>query len=556
MYVETLKLTNMRGIDAATLRFQPGFNLVVGVNGVGKTTVLDALSSALSHVVRQVNGLRTAVREPSPLDIRFGADGLTIECSVSIEGASYDWLLHQPSLDPAVSHRSEGKPREQTHHLSARREFIGREPGRVGAEPSAGRPLAVLFSTRRATAARAEARQKRAVGGVAAAFAEALEDREFRLGDLADWMRAQAALAEERPQSLRILEALEAAARRFLPGYRNLRPVEDERASLWRTAAAVAGAAVDAAMGNTAAVLEAALLAADFAAPAAGRSSRSSLLVLDRGEVELVPLDRLSDADRALVRLAVERAEDWLALHWTGDGLDERATPAALDEDRRRARATRIADELQRLLPTCRNLQSGPDGDPDGRIEVLPTTVPVTQLSDGERGALAMVLDLTRRLAQANPHLDDPAAQAEAIVLIDEIDLHLHPRWQRDIIASLTAVFPRCQFIATTHSPQVISEVPHDRIQIMNPKVRPDGVYRPEHSFGIDASRVLEELMDVSPRPTVIQEQLRRIAELARPDSLAEARAELADLAGKLGLGTSDPDVVRLATLLEFVEDV
>ena len=219
------------------------------------------------------------------------------------------------------------------------------------------------------------------------------------------------------------------------------------------------------------------------------------------------------------------------------------------------AREARIEEELAQLVPTCRNLRDAEDGTPDAWIERLPTTIPVTQLSDGERGTLAMVLDLTRRLAQANPHLADPAAEAEAIVLIDEIDLHLHPRWQRDVIHSLTAVFPKCQFIATTHSPQVISEVSHDRIQIMDPKVRPDGVYRPGHSFGVDSSRILEELMDVSPRPKAIQDQLKRISDLARPESLATAREELAHLATKLGLGESDPDVVRLSTLLDFVED-
>ena len=103
-----------------------------------------------------------------------------------------------------------------------------------------------------------------------------------------------------------------------------------------------------------------------------------------------------------------------------------------------------------------------------------------------------MVLDLARRLAQANPGMEDPAAEAEAVVLIDEIELHLHPAWQRRIVGNLIETFPRCQFIATTHSPQVIGEVGHDHIQIIA-----DGqVYTPAHSFGVDSSRVLEEIME------------------------------------------------------------
>ena len=66
-----------------------------------------------------------------------------------------------------------------------------------------------------------------------------------------------------------------------------------------------------------------------------------------------------------------------------------------------------------------------------------------------------LVLDLTRRLAQANPGLTDPAADAGAIVLIDEIDLHLHPRWQMTVVETVAKTLPRMQFIFTSHSPLV-----------------------------------------------------------------------------------------------------
>ena len=108
---------------------------------------------------------------------------------------------------------------------------------------------------------------------------------------------------------------------------------------------------------------------------------------------------------------------------------------------------------------------------------------------------LALVLDLARRLSQANPSLDDPLSEGHAVVLIDEIDLHLHSKWQRQIVHNLAAAFPGCQFIATTHSPQVIGEVEHNRIQI----IANGEVYSPTHSFGVDSSRVLEEIMDVTP---------------------------------------------------------
>ena len=175
--------------------------------------------------------------------------------------------------------------------------------------------------------------------------------------------------------------------------------------------------------------------------------------------------------------------------------------------------------------------------------------LPVRWLSDGERGVLAMVLDLTRRLAQANPEMDDPAAEAEAVVLIDEIELHLHPAWQRRIVGNLTKTFPNCQFIATTHSPQVIGEIEHDRIHI----IAHGDVYPPTHSFGADSSRVLEEVMDTDSRTGSVKNLLSTISEAIGNDRYEEARELLADLSGRLG--ENDPEVTRMRTLLDFMTD-
>jgi predicted ATPase len=80
------------------------------------------------------------------------------------------------------------------------------------------------------------------------------------------------------------------------------------------------------------------------------------------------------------------------------------------------------------------------------------------QLSDGERSLLAIVADLVRRLALANPEIDDPL-QGAGVVLIDELELHLHPTWQRSVVEKLRTMFPNIQFIATTHSPFVIQSL-------------------------------------------------------------------------------------------------
>ena len=85
-------------------------------------------------------------------------------------------------------------------------------------------------------------------------------------------------------------------------------------------------------------------------------------------------------------------------------------------------------------------------------------TLDLSQLSDGERSFLAMICDLGRRLALANPLIDNPL-QGAGVVLIDELELHLHPKWQREVREKLRSTFPNIQFIATTHSPFVIQDL-------------------------------------------------------------------------------------------------
>jgi len=414
MIVTRLRLVNLRAIEAAEFSFQPGMNLIVGVNGVGKTSVLDALGVCLSAVVKQANKLRGRVETFSVDDIRIGAEALTVESAIRLGDRQYSYLVHKPCETSVPQRKKAGMPREQVHDTPEKAEFIGEVPAPISRAETGGRPLAVLFSTNRAVPSERAPGKAVAAGGVPGAFADAFANRELRLGEFAAWMKVQESLHSERQAGARVLAACEEAVERFLPGYRNLRQDGRKRPQLW--------------------------------------------------------IDRES------------------------------------------------------------------------------TTIPVRQLSDGERGNLALVLDLTRRLAQANPELDMPVSEAEAVVLIDEIDLHLHPKWQRQIVHNLTAAFPRCQFIATTHSPQVIGEVPHERIQIIA-----DGeVYSPIHSLGVDSSRVLEEIMEADPRAKEVQDLLTEISRAINGQRFERGRELLVRLVEQLG--EADAEVTRLRTLLDFVE--
>ncbi|GLH71319.1 ATP-binding protein [Geothrix rubra] len=436
MRFTSLKLANLRAIETAEFRFQPGFNLIVGVNGVGKSTILDALRICASRILPSITESRAKAMTFTVDDIRTGLPFLDAELSLAIghdefrftrrqwrqsfaadDTENLDHLRREILNSERLADRARTLLRELegSHGVSDSDAYVPSLANlKKAARSTAIAPNCIYYSTNRSVASNASTSNSRAAGDRLAAYAEALAPRPMYVAQFGAWMRVQKVLGGERVAAMRHLEVLQSAITRFLPSYANLRPGEES----------------------------------------------ASPLVISKGGI----------------------------------------------------------------------------------------TLDVSQLSDGERGVLALVLDLARRLSQANPSLADPLADGDAVVLIDEIDLHLHPKWQRQIVRNLTATFPRCQFIATTHSPQVIGEVEHGRIQIIA-----DGkVYSPTHSFGVDSSRVLEEIMDTNQRAHEIDELLSQISKAIGNQRYGSARNLLLQLIRKIG--EDDPEVTRIRTLLEFME--
>lgn len=115
---------------------------------------------------------------------------------------------------------------------------------------------------------------------------------------------------------------------------------------------------------------------------------------------------------------------------------------------------TAINQTIESFLDGFTNLRVV-DDPPRLLIEKNGETRDIRQLSDGERSFIALICDLGRRLTLANPELDNPLLGA-GVVLIDEIELHLHPKWQLEVAEKLRNTFPNIQFIVTTHSPFII----------------------------------------------------------------------------------------------------
>ena len=194
MKVITLQLTNLRPISFAKFRFQPGFNLLVGVNGVGKSSVLDALSVCLSAYIKKANGLRMRERRFSPSDIRAGASALNVECVSQIGSKEHHYLIHHPRATSMPQLEQDGMPRKQVRDTPPTSVFLGEPLQVVTGKELEGRPLAVLFSTNRAVPSRRAPNKRTAAGGTSVAFGDALSSRELRLGEIAAWMRVQDSL--------------------------------------------------------------------------------------------------------------------------------------------------------------------------------------------------------------------------------------------------------------------------------------------------------------------------------------------------------------------------
>ena len=153
----------------------------------------------------------------------------------------------------------------------------------------------------------------------------------------------------------------------------------------------------------------------------------------------------------------------------------------------------------------------------------------VNQLSQGEKSLLALVGDIARRLAILNPSLANPL-EGEGVVMIDEVDLHLHPKWQHDLIDKLVATFPNVQFILTTHSPHVIS----DRNDILLYSLDDGELTEMPNVYGEDANTVLTKIFDVDIRDSKVEEQFNVIRRAISKHDYVKADTRITELAEKL----------------------
>lgn len=172
-------------------------------------------------------------------------------------------------------------------------------------------------------------------------------------------------------------------------------------------------------------------------------------------------------------------------------------------------------------------------------------------LSDGQCIMLTLVGDLVRRATILNPHLDDRVLEkTPGVVTIDELDLHLHPKWQRHVIRDLKETFPAIQFITTTHSPQLIGESQPEEVILLS---RQDAS-NPAQSYGMDSNWILKHVMGADELDHNIKKEKAEVERLIANSDLEAAQTKIAKLRSEIG---DHPDLVRFSTRIDrFAKNV
>ena len=407
MRIETVLLENYRAHENLLVGFQSGFNLVVGVNGSGKTSLLKGVCEALSgftNDVPNIHGYRTLAEQ----DIAFlrmeSVNGrlrfepqfpIEVHAAGSAFGLSCDWRVWKSS---------------SLEHYRADGIFPGRLTGMAPDEPAIGPfakqtvawPLVAFY------------RASRQWNGAKPSEMQAATEKISRTSAYASWW--DASLDSSAFQGWVISKCLE-------------------------------------------------------------RFQTSS----ETG----IPFDDIHDDELALVSAALAEAVDG----FRGMKYDLKQKSLLIDWQ---------ASAME-----------------------MRSSIGFENLSDGQRAVICLVADIARRMCILNPILgQDVIAKTPGVVLIDELDMHLHPRWQRILTTGLKRAFPSVQFIAASHSPQVIGELHPDEIILL----RKGETSHPQVSYGLTSSQILEEIMGAEARSVEVEERLERLFEALERNEFEFAR--------------------------------
>lgn len=174
--------------------------------------------------------------------------------------------------------------------------------------------------------------------------------------------------------------------------------------------------------------------------------------------------------------------------------------------------------------------------------------LPLHMFSDGIRITLTMVADIATRMAKLNPQLLDNVLETPGVILIDEIDMHLHPSWQSRIITSLLETFTNIQIITTTHSPIVISNIESEYLRIL----KNNEIMNPSTNYNRELDDIVNNIMETDYRPEEVRNLINQINQNIDNGEFDEAKKLLDNL--KDILGETDSEVISARNSIELEE--
>ena len=159
-------------------------------------------------------------------------------------------------------------------------------------------------------------------------------------------------------------------------------------------------------------------------------------------------------------------------------------------------------------------------------------------------------MDIAYRMAVLNPNMREKASEGSGVVLIDELDVHLHPKWQWNIISALTQTFPNVQFISATHSPIIIASCKRGKLIDVNG----DNISYPPSGYGVEINDVLTSTQESKAMDERVRQDLSEVYQRIEGEDFNGAKEKIEAL--EVALGENHPEIIKVKTQLQWMKSL
>lgn len=595
MKLKNLQIENYRSIENLSIDFHQQLNVFVGANGAGKSTILDAVATSLSHLIRRIENPNRTGFQISLEDIRNGSDFSSIACSIEEEKTLYKWKVAKankgskmirtryPQLNQLVDHfQKELKEKKQLPVVCSYP--ISREVEKINPKVDNNGVGDIFKTYENALDGRRDYKrffewyrnQEDIVNQEAA-----LQDYLFKVkvDEILQNVKSILKINEEILSYNGVVDIMSELLIKPFDNYRNdnkprqifydlgnlishTNQIENEETILsylidiYKSLEVINRKFQDIDKDHEIRKIENKVKQTfkDLVSFSIDLSNNENIIRL-QWELLIVTVNlilwKTSEKSRKDIKKIIEKVRkeeesvDFLYSEFIRVFRKNNESHVA---NLNSQEVEFIKKTLENFLPDYTNMRvERKVNKPQMLIDKKGQTFSMEQLSDGEKNLIALVGDIARRFAIAYPNSEDPLKE-NGIILIDEVDLHLHPAWQRLVIPKLVETFPNCQFFISTHSPQVISHVKHWSLFLLKNEDNKLHLESATESFGKTSDRILVDLLGVSERPEEIKDWVSETYNLIEENNLSEAQQKVEELEKLL---PGDPEWSKMNVLIK-----